>query len=391
MKYLLSLLAGISLWHVASAESFVVHEWGTFTSVSGSHGVLLPGLEREEHALPAFVHSHAGFSPANKGWDRPVANVTIKMETPVIYFYADTPRSVELEVKFHGGSISQWYPERSGGETLPSDFAVPPRVNVSKTPALPPIDFAPGYRGSASWRVDILAPQAPDKLSARKDWETPQWPRARVPDANKVRGLKGETEGFIFYRGIGNFPLPLTTQCEGGNLSLRNRGAGAIPYLFVYEKSASFPTGVVWWSGALEAGTQKAVPLLKSSGDLSATPILEKDFPRALQRAGLSENEARAMIATWRESYFEREGLRVFWIVPRAFTDSVLPISISPQPDRLERVLVGRSEVLTPAFEKGLSKEFAADRGQRWMSDRYYLAYLARARQLGVVLPAARP
>src|SRR3982751_6728671 len=85
-----------------SAESLVVHEWGTFTTLSGSDGKLLPGLEREEHSLPGFVHSHAGFAPANKGWSRPVSHVTVKMETPVIYFYSPRPLHVAVEVGFRG-------------------------------------------------------------------------------------------------------------------------------------------------------------------------------------------------------------------------------------------------------------------------------------------------
>ena len=97
------------------------------------------------------------------------------------------------------------------------------------------------------------------------------------------------------------------------------------------------------------------------------------------------------MLATWKESYFDAPGLRVFWIVPRAFTDRILPISITPAPGKLERVLVGRSEVLTPAFEKELVAGFRADGGARWTNDRYFLAYRERARQLGVVLPENTP
>lgn len=376
----------------------VVHEWGTFTSVGGSDGVLLPGLEREEQPVPVFVHSHAGFFPANKGWNRPVANVTIKMETPVIYFYSDVARAVTVDVAFHGGSISQWYPERSSGEKMSAIAAASGSSSSGETgpQAIPPVDFGKNYQGAASWKIDVLAPGAPDNFSANGPWVPTflaQWPRARVAGANKVRGpgLKPEVEGFIFYRGIGNFALPLTTTCDDGHLQLRNSSTQPIPYLFVYEKSAAFPRGAVWWSGALPAGAQQSVPLLTSFGDIGASPVLEKKFPRALQEAGLSANEAHALIATWQESYFDRDGLRVFWIVPRTFTDAVLPMTVSPRPDRLERVLVGRSEVLTPAFEKILARDFAANGGQRWQSDRYYAAYAARARQLGVVLAAARP
>ena len=114
--------------------------------MSGSDGVLLSGLQREEETLPPFVHSHLGFEngqsrdptemsrifkehgtlgftpPGSKGLgDRPVAGVTVKMETPVIYFHSNetTPFHATVKVGFNGGTISQWYPRRSGGETLP--------------------------------------------------------------------------------------------------------------------------------------------------------------------------------------------------------------------------------------------------------------------------------
>jgi hypothetical protein len=390
-------LSGLKL----AAEPFTVHEWGTFTTVSGSDGKLLPGLEVEENALPPFVHSHAGFFPANKGWDRPVANVTVKMETPVLYFYSDVPRSVKVDVAFHGGSISQWYPEKVGGENLSGDSRVAPR------PAVAPMDFARGYNGSASWQVDVLAPGATDKIWSHQPWDTPEfarktpafehWSRARVAGANKVRGPKPaqEVDGFIFYRGIGNFALPLQIT-SGRDLVVSNTGAEEIPFLFVYEKWPERPEGVVWWEGALSAGSSITAGSIMNSfirkpEDIAAAPVLETRFPAALERAGLTPEEARALMATWRESYFERYGLRVFWIVPRAFTDAVLPITISPQPEKLTRVLVGRSEVLRPTFETELKRDFAADGGKRWINDRYYRAYTARVRQLGVVLAEARP
>jgi hypothetical protein len=109
-------------------------------------------------------------------------------------------------------------------------------------------------------------------------------------------------------------------------------------------------------------------------------------------QAGLSAAEATAMIATWRESYFQAPGIRVFWIVPRAFTDAILPLTVEPEPDALVRVLVGRTEVLTPAFEAEVARDFAMNGGERWQNDRYYAAYRERARQLGAsvaVAPAA--
>jgi hypothetical protein len=388
-------------------SGLTVHEWGTFTTVSGSDGELLPGLEREEHALPPFVLSHAGFAPANKGWSRPVANVTVKMETPVLYFYSRVPQTVNVDVRFEGGSISQWYPERTGGETMSAPVVgatTPGLSNQTPIPSMPPIDFANGYHGSASWRVDVLAPGSREKDPLQQKWETPalraafpaieHWQRARVAGANQVRGTKGGVEGFIFYRGVGNFALPLKITASDEALAIENASSDLIPFVCVYEKRAGWKKGRFYslgGKGELPAGETRAVTLPKDSGAFESTFPRVIPLPEALQRAGLTREEAAAMMDTWRESYFEREGLRVFWIVPRIFTDRVLPISISPQPEKLERVLVGRSEVLTPEFERRLKSEFAADGGKRWQDDRYYLAYRARVGQLGVVLPATRP
>lgn len=355
---------------------FIVHEWGTFTAVHASDGRLLSGLEREEHRLPNFVRSHMGFAPADKGWSRPVKNVTIKMETPVLYFYSDTERAVKVDVGFTGGSISQWYPERSGGERLPIS------MSTKALQALPPIDFATGYAGSVAWDATVLARGSAEAITAREDWETPQWPRARVAEANRVRTPDGAVEGFLFYRGIGNFDLPLRlTAAASGALTVMNMGKDPIPYLLVYQND-------------VQGGPKSRELRDLAPGEHRVVTALTGDLMRmgeSLMAEGLTADESKAMLATWRESYFEAPGLRVFWIVPRAFTDRILPITISPTPDKLERVLVGRSEVLTPAFEAELVNGFHADGGTRWTDDRYFLAYRERTRQLGVVLNANTP
>jgi hypothetical protein len=105
--------------------------------------------------------------------------------------------------------------------------------------------------------------------------------------------------------------------------------------------------------------------------------------------AGLTGDEATALITTWRESYFDRPGLRVFWIVPRAFTDEILPIAITPKPTTLARVLVGRTELLTPAFEQQLLRDFAFDGGKRWDGDRYVRAYRERVQRMGGIVGVA--
>jgi len=390
----LVLILGLSGISVRAAEEMTVHEWGTFTSVHASDGTRLSGLEREEHRLPNFVRSHAGFSPADKGWNRPVKNVTIKMETPVLYFYASREIPVKVEVGFHGGSISQWYPDRGGGEELP---ALPVNItDIEQLRRMAPVDFSKGYEGSIAWDVTVLAPTSGEVVNTPKSWETPQWPRARVSGANLIKGPPGlvETgrgdfsatapvvEGFLFYRGIGNFDVPLkTTVAPDGTLTLRNTGDAVIPYGVVYRKRAGHESEA-WEFIGLAPGEARVAPALG---------VRKIRFHHALTDSGLTSAEASAMLATWQESYFDAPGLRVFWIVPRAFTDRILPLTITPKPAKLERVLVGRSEVLTPEFEHELADGFRADGGVRWANDRYFFAYRERAHQLGVVLPESKP
>ncbi|MFA6959755.1 MAG: hypothetical protein WC205_03275 [Opitutaceae bacterium] len=366
------------------ANTLVVHEWGTFTSVHASDGTLLTGLEREEHRLPGFVKSHAGFAPANKGWDRPVKNVTIKMETPVIYFYADRETSVTVDVGFNGGSISQWYPQRSGGEEL---APLPqPLTDIEQWRGMVPVDFAKTFTGSIQWRATVLSPDSTEKITALADWETPQWPRARVEEANRVRTPDGSVEGFLFYRGIGNFELPLRISVDAQDRLILVAKPGAdIPSVLVYDNRRGVAN--YEWSGLLAGGETKALaPVRVHTGPLSGELLMEP-----LMEAGLTEGEAHAMLATWKESYFDTPGLRVFWVIPRTFTDAILPIKVTPVPDKMERVLVGRSEVLTPVFERLLFEGFMADGGKAWVNDRYFSAYRARVKHLGVVLPANTP
>src|SRR5688572_15338365 len=69
----------------APPDPLVVHEWGTFTSMSGADGVGLDGLQHEEEELPGFVYSRSKVRDCPlrpqgyKGLEVPVGNVTHKM------------------------------------------------------------------------------------------------------------------------------------------------------------------------------------------------------------------------------------------------------------------------------------------------------------------------
>lgn len=397
-----------------SASAWQLHEWGTFTTVSGSDGVLLSGLQREEESLPPFVHAHFGMEngqiqsmegvnrilqrhgtlgfapPLSKGFgERPVSNVTVKMETPVIYFHSDKAFQASVKVGFEGGSISQWYPARSGGEILPEPE---PSADPVKSPTPLEkwtIDFSKPYRGGIEWKVDVLSPEESARALTFKPKDSVNWLRARVPGANVVRTSDGELENYLFYRGIGNFTPGLVTRVSSDeSLQLENQTSGDIPYALAFESRQ----GKIRWlelPGGIskDAGATITEAQWNDAPGGFPTPIYQS-LHKGLAGSGLTPVEADAMIQTWWSSYFERNGLRVFWIVPREVTDRVLPLSVEPTPETIVRTLVGRSEVLRPGFEREwlAASRKSGNEAYPWQSlvnsDRFGLAIQERIRAI---------
>src|SRR3712207_4051324 len=83
----------------ASESQFIVHEWGTFTSLQNDQGENVPGINIDDEPVPEFVHNLAPlllnqailssehWSYRQKGAPRQHPMVTMRLETPVIYFY----------------------------------------------------------------------------------------------------------------------------------------------------------------------------------------------------------------------------------------------------------------------------------------------------------------
>jgi len=80
----------------------------------------------------------------------------------------------------------------------------------------------------------------------------------------------------------------------------------------------------------------------------------------ALAGEGLFTREAEAMVKTWRESWFAEDGVRVLYILPRAWTDATLPMKLDPRPRELARVMVGRAEIITPEMQRNLSTQLTS-------------------------------
>lgn len=353
-----ALLFSLALLHgedPAPPPSYVAHEWGTFTSVQDSDGVTLDGLQHEEEGLPDFVYSRTEVRDCPlrefgyKGLEMPAENVTKKMETPVIYFYADQPLHVRTRVCFNHGILSQWYPvcdTLGPAEGRPEDGR---------------LDMAKVDKSFLEWGVDVLGKgDGLDQVPACEAGDP--WAAQRIPDSNVIRTDERraprmgpqEFEKFIFYRGLGRFELPLSaTTSEDGTILLRNGCDEAVKHLFVVHVR----DGVGRFEYVAEAAAGSSVTL-RIPGLEKAAPVeqmveaLRPRLEEKLVEAGLYPKEAEAMARTWERSYFHSEGVRILYVVPRAEVDKVLPIAFDPAPKELVRVLVGRLELLTPQQEK---------------------------------------
>ena len=388
----------------SSVPAYTLHEWGTFTSISGSDGQLLAGLEREEERLPPFVHSlegmqnHGPFRYRSKGFYmmRPLKNVTIIMETPVIYFYSEQAFEAKVEVGFNGGSINQWYPQRSGGESVPPlpKKIIPLMMNATENDRKENfikrggLDFSSKREGSIEWKIEVLDPEASRGLSF-KQGETLNWLRPRNPKANILK-VGEQYEDYLFYRGVGNFELPVNFRVDAKEtLHIENTGEEIVPFLFVQDVTPDRKVRFYTIDAGLEKGTTKTIAEADFTNEEKWQRPVYEAMTKGLLKSGLTPEETHGMVQTWWHSYFEQPGLRVFWIVPQAKTNAILPLKVTPAPEESVRVLVGRSEILRPRFEQELLANYAMRSDKKksalWnnnISNRYGKAYQQRIKQL---------
>src|SRR5204863_1492854 len=102
----------------------------------GTDGVLLQWRPLETSVLPKFVYnwSHPGLNRQSGSgllYTKDASVTLQRMETPVIYFYTDEPRTVDVSVNFPQGKITEWYPQAA--QIGPSFVPTPPAVTTLDT------------------------------------------------------------------------------------------------------------------------------------------------------------------------------------------------------------------------------------------------------------------
>jgi hypothetical protein len=377
----------------AEDKKWTIHEWGTFTSLQNESGDAIGGINTDDEPVPEFVHRLANFlllqpteMPYSFCQGAPACHpdVTMRLETPVIYFHPPASESkiatATVVVKFHGGWLTEYYPyaEPSAPGLKPGNYNITNFISQS-------FEFGPLHSDTESkleW----------DNLQIGGNWSFTNttahvWTSPRAVQAASVQTANSESEKFLFYRGVAHIdaPLKVIQDTNSGQLlfcsqlkdlplnkplTIRSmwlvdiRSNGKIAF-------RSLP------SVSLDPNPRKILsrtgPTFESS-DFSSGNLdkLKASLQTALVADGLYADEAQALLNTWELSYFKSTGLRVFFLVPRAWTDYYLPLQISLPAD-INRVMVGRIELITPEQRKNLAKisEFSpalihAEFGRMW-------------------------
>ena len=345
---------------------YTAHEWGTFTSIQGSDGIPIPWNPLAISDLPDFVHSRQNpamgpainpYRPLLSQLDGKGATTWLqRMETPVIYFHSKEALEVSVRVDMPSGRLTEWFPAAFAYGPLPAISGFLPGSTNSYL-EWPGLAILPSARpGDVVGRLPHL--DAPSHYYAAR--QVTASPVRTTIGAACTRDGVGENEQFVFYRGVANFTAPLRVRSAAHSLIIENTGATPIVSAFVWQAQGSVASFTRL--GPLEPGatSRMDVPAARAGEPRPAlAKRLQQQMSGALVAAGLNREEAAAMIATWRDSWFDEDGTRVLYLVPRAFVDATLPVTFDPPPSRLERVFVGRAEVIDAAREQRGDELFA--------------------------------
>ncbi|MBS0265863.1 MAG: hypothetical protein JSS02_28285, partial [Planctomycetes bacterium] len=190
-----------------ASDHLVIHEWGTFTCLQNETGQALTGINSDDEPVPAFVHRIADLVPRPtelapvffKGVPRSHRQVRMRLETPVVYFYppagSTTPLRASLEVSFAGGWLTEYYP--AAEVHAPGLDAGNFRFN----------GLTPTTQGRLKWADLTIGGQG--KLPPT---DAPVWLSPREVEAATVTTPQGESEKYLFYRGVGNILSPVTVR-----------------------------------------------------------------------------------------------------------------------------------------------------------------------------------
>jgi len=329
----------------ASDPELTVHEWGTFTTVAGQDGRAIDWLPLGGPTdLPCFVEHFQNRKDVKVALNQPGpldyttarSNLwgKVRMETPVLYFYAAREKTVSVHVRFPHGLMTEWYPRATVTQPF-IDRSSLRSLSQESVIAWPSVTVSPGSAG----RFPVGEGDS-------------HYYAARNTDAAPL-AVGGQRERFLFYRGVGSFDVPLVAVALGnGTVRIRNVGHEPLRGVVLFENRH----GIIRYRIVGTLGSNVVDVTSPSGGSVAE---LRRELERVFVADGLYPREAAAMVETWRDSWFE-EGTRVMYVVPSRAIDAILPLTVTPAPSSVARVFVGRMEVITSDIERSVEAAIAS-------------------------------
>src|SRR5262249_40442320 len=158
----------------------------------------------------------------------------------------------------------------------------------------------PSFSGTITWNDVKIRPNTAAKLPTGSS--PSHYYAARNTDAVPLES-GSQSEKFLFYRGLGNFDVPISAFIEpDGGIRVKSPGGEVIPKLIYFENRG----GHIRFRSSEGSGEQSVIALPTFDSDFAA---LRRKLEQTLTEAGLYPKEAAAMVETWRDSWFE-EGAR---------------------------------------------------------------------------------
>src|SRR5215470_5188074 len=211
--------ASVAEGQQSPAPDLTAHEWGTLTSVAGNDGravVWSPYYDPSE--LPGFVE-HTDMANLKVG-----LRGTIRMETPVLYFYSPRDVSVSVKVAFSKGIITEWYPRAARVEPR----SVLQNVSLSELP----------HDGTIAWNDVAVSPNLTPQFARERSSNRYYTARGTAATPLSIKTSAGaQKEKFLFYRGVSAAAPPLAATLDpGGQLFIKNVNPNEIPAIVLFER-----------------------------------------------------------------------------------------------------------------------------------------------------------
>lgn len=357
----------------SGTSRLLAHEWGTFTTVHTEEGNTVEAInyleDYQKNVLPGFVHRISDFDPLipfTKSSIKGHPDITMRLETPVLYFYPpanfDYNQKIDVNVIFHGGLLNEFYPM---GESRHENLHYPDRQNENNF--LQKGLMNETSKSFVSWKnIQIGGPWALPETDANV------WLAPRQVESSYVKTENGETERYIFYRGLAHLKSIIRTEhqteytrkSDQADIERKIMVKVFAPDSWPFKDQTSFTIPRLWFvyiagNGNLVYAEYKNIKVHKNKDPAKPVKVAtlqftEKDYinfhqlrdsiKQALVQDGLFDAEAEAMLNTWNYHYFNKPGARVLFILPKIWADKYLPIQISVEHD-IVRTFIGRIDL----------------------------------------------